>query len=162
MLEIDWSSVFFPATSLAEIVLRGSLMYLFLFVVLRVMRHQVGALNITDLLLIVLVADAAQNAMGSDYKSFTEGAILVATIAAWDFILDWMGFHFPKTRRIIRPEPLPLIRHGMLLRRNMRKALVTEEELLTQLREEGVQSPTQVKECLLESDGSISVIKKED
>jgi uncharacterized membrane protein YcaP (DUF421 family) len=162
MLGLDWHSVFSPELPLAEIVLRGTLVYLFLFIVLRLMRHQSGALNITDLLLVVVIADAAQNAMGKDYKSVTEGALLVATMAAWDFALDWMGYHFPKTRRFIRPVPLPLIQDGVLLRRNMRKALVTEDELLSQLREQGVQSPEQVKKCLLEGDGHISVIKKED
>lgn len=160
MLEIDWQSVFSPSTPIAEIILRGTLVYLFLFVVLRIMRHQAGALNITDLLLVVLIADAAQNAMGSDYKSVTEGAILVATIAAWDYVLDWLGFHFPKTRRFIRPEPLPLIRDGVMLRQNMRQQLITEEELMTQLREQGVDEVSKVIRCWLEGDGRISVIKK--
>jgi uncharacterized membrane protein YcaP (DUF421 family) len=160
MLEIDWISVFAPATPIAEVVLRGTLVYLFLFVVLRVMRHQAGALNITDLLLVVLIADAAQNAMGSAYTSVTEGAILVATIAAWDYALDWLGFHFPKTRRFIRPEPLPLIRDGVMLRRNMRQQLITEEELMTQLREQGVDRVGDVRRCWLEGDGRVSVIRK--
>lgn len=161
MLELDWHSVFSPELPLAEIVLRGTLVYLFLFIVLRLMRHQAGALNITDLLLVVVIADAAQNAMGKDYRSVTEGALLVATMAAWDFAFDWLGYRFPKARRFFRPEPLPLIRDGVLLLRNMRKALVTEDELMTQLHEQGVQSPQQVKQCLLEGDGHISVIKKE-
>jgi uncharacterized membrane protein YcaP (DUF421 family) len=161
MLEFDWQSVFIPALPLAEIVLRGTLVYLFLFIVLRVMRREAGALNITDLLLVVVIADAAQNAMGRDYKSVTEGALLVGTMAAWDFALDWVGYHFPKARRFLRPQPLPLIRDGMLLRRNMRRALVTEDELMSALREQGVQSPAQVKKCVLEGDGHISVIKKE-
>lgn len=162
MLQIDWSSVFTPATPVAEIMLRGTLVYLFLFAVLRLMRHQAGALNITDLLLVVLIADAAQNAMGSDYKSVTEGAILVATVAAWDYALDWLGFHFPKTRRFIRPEPLPLIRDGVMLRHNMRRQLITEEELMTQLHEQGVDQVSEVKRCWLEGDGRISVINKGD
>lgn len=162
MLEIDWSSVFSPVLPVAEIVLRGSLVYLFLFVVLRVMRHQAGALNITDLLLVVLIADAAQNAMGKDYSSVTEGAVLVATIAAWDYTLDWMGFHFPKTRRFIHPQPLPLIQNGIIMRRNLRRELITEEELMTQLREQGVDKISEVRRCYLEADGRVSVIKKED
>ncbi|HEX5055828.1 MAG TPA: YetF domain-containing protein [Gammaproteobacteria bacterium] len=162
MLGLDWHSIFSPELPLTEVILRGTIVYLFLFIVLRLMRHQAGALNITDLLLVVVIADAAQNAMGKDYKSVTEGAVLVATMAAWDFALDWLGYHFPKTRRFIRPEPLPLIQDGMLLRRNMRRALVTEDELMTQLREQGVRSPEQVKRCVLEGDGHISVIKKED
>ncbi len=160
MLTPDWQSVFIPAISIAEIVLRGTLVYLFLFVVLRIMRRQAGGLNITDLLLVVLIADAAQNAMGSQYKSVTEGVILVATIAGWDYTLDWLGYRMPKLRRLIHPESLLLIQHGRLLRQNMRHALITEEELLAQLREQGVENPGEVKSCALEGDGQLSVVKK--
>jgi uncharacterized membrane protein YcaP (DUF421 family) len=160
MLNPDWQSVFIPAISIAEIVLRGTLVYLFLFIVLRVMRRQAGGLNITDLLLVVLIADAAQNAMGSEYKSVTEGVILVATIAAWDYALDWLGYRVPTLRRLIHPESLLLIRHGLMLRENMRRAMLTEQELLAQLREQGVESPGEVKRCALEGDGQLSVVKK--
>lgn len=158
---MDWHSIFSPSTPLLEIVLRGTIVYLFLFVVLRVMRHQAGAINITDLLLVVLIADAAQNAMGADYKSITEGVILVATIAAWDYALDWLSFRFPRLQRLIQPPPLPLIQNGMMLRRNMRRELISEDELLAQLRENGVESISKVKNCWLEGDGKLSVIKKE-
>jgi uncharacterized membrane protein YcaP (DUF421 family) len=160
MLNLDWQTIFKPETPIAEIMLRGTLVYLFLFTVLRVMRRQAGGLNITDLLLIVLVADAAQNAMGADYKSITEGVILVATIATWDYALDWLGFRVPRLRRLIHPESLLLIQHGLMLRNNMRRALLTEEELLGQLREHGVDNPSEVKSCALEGDGQLSVVKK--
>ena len=75
LLQIDWKAVFVPTVSLLEIVLRGTLVYLLLFFVLRVLRREAGALGISDLLVVVLIADAAQNAMGSEYKSVTEGAV---------------------------------------------------------------------------------------
>jgi uncharacterized membrane protein YcaP (DUF421 family) len=157
---MDWHSILSPSIPIAEMVLRGSVVYLFLFVLLRVMRHQAGALNINDLLLVVLIADAAQNAMGHDYKSITEGIVLVGTIAAWDFALDWLGFRFPRLRSLIHPEPLLLIQNGKMLKRNMRKALVTEDELLSQLREQGVERIAEVKSCALEGDGQMSVIEQ--
>ncbi|HWS88766.1 MAG TPA: hypothetical protein VN282_17460 [Pyrinomonadaceae bacterium] len=93
--QIDWKSVFVPEVALAEVVLRGTLVYLLLFFVLRVLRREAGALGISDLLVVVLIADAAQNAMSSEYKSVTEGAVLVGTIMGWDFFLDWLGYRFP-------------------------------------------------------------------
>ncbi|MDT5268253.1 MAG: hypothetical protein QOH49_439, partial [Acidobacteriota bacterium] len=95
LLLIDWKAVFVPTVSLAEIVLRGTLVYLFLFFLMRVMRREAGALGISDLLVVVIIADAAQNAMSSEYKSVTEGAVLVSTIIAWDYALDWLGYRFP-------------------------------------------------------------------
>ena len=159
--QVDWKAAFVPTVSVAEIVLRGSLVYLFLFTVMRVLRREAGSIGISDLLVVVLVADAAQNAMASEYKSITEGAVLVGTIVAWDYFFDWLGYRFPGTRRLLRPAALPLIVDGRMLRRNMRRELITEEELLSQLREQGVEGVEEVKRCCLEGDGRISVIKKE-
>lgn len=160
LLQIDWNAVFVPTVSVAEIVLRGTLIYLLLFFVLRVLRREAGALGISDLLVVVLIADAAQNAMASEYKSVTEGAVLVGTIIAWDYSLDWLGYRFPAIRRLLRPAPLPLVKDGRVLRQNLRKEMITMEELLGQLREQGVESVAEVKHCCLEGDGHISVIKK--
>jgi uncharacterized membrane protein YcaP (DUF421 family) len=144
-----------------EIFLRGTLVYLFLFFMLRFLRREAGAIGISDLLVVVLIADAAQNAMASEYKSVTEGAILVGTIAFWDYSVDWIGYKFPATRRLLRPAPLLLIKDGRMQKQNMRREMVTEEELMGQLREQGVESVGEVKKCYLEGDGHISVIKRE-
>lgn len=161
LLQIDWNAVFVPTVSLAEIVLRGTLVYLLLFFVLRVLRREAGALGISDLLVVVLIADAAQNAMSSEYKSVTEGAVLVGTIIAWDYSLDWLGYRFPAVGRLLRPAPLPLVKDGRVLRQNLRKEMISMEELMSQLREQGVEHLSEVKKCCLEGDGHISVIKKE-
>ncbi len=161
LLQIDWKAVFVPEVSLSEIVLRGTMVYLLLFFVLRVLRRQAGALGISDLLVVVLIADAAQNAMSSEYKSVTEGAALVGTIVAWDYSLDWLGYRFPALGRLLRPSPLALVEDGRALRQNMRKEMVSMEELMSQLREQGVGDISEVKRCYLEGDGHVSVIKNE-
>ena len=153
--------MFIPSLHLGEIILRGTVVYLFLFTLLRVMRREAGAIGISDLLVVVLIADAAQNAMGSDYKSITEGLVLVATIAFWDYFLDWLGYRFPAVRRLLRPAPLLLIKDGRIQRRNLRKEMITEEELMGQLREQGVESVEEVTKSYMEGDGHISVITKD-
>jgi len=158
LTQVDWKSVFIPSLSIAEIILRGTFVYLVLFFILRLLRREAGALGISDLLVVVLIADAAQNAMASEYKSITEGAILVGTIATWDYFLDWLGYRFPRVQRLLRPAPLPLIKDGRMLKRNMRQEMITEEELMGQLREQGVEDVKEVKKCYLEADGQISVI----
>ena len=161
LLHIDWKSVFVPSISLAEIFIRGTLVYFFLFLILRVLRRDAGALGIADLLVVVLIADAAQNAMASEYKSVTEGAILVGTIAFWNYFLDWLGYKSPRFQRLMRAAPVLLIKDGKLLRRNLQREMITREELMGQLREQGVESPDEVKTCYLEGDGHISLIKKD-
>jgi uncharacterized membrane protein YcaP (DUF421 family) len=157
---MDWKSIFLPDIPLIEIILRGTVMYMTLFVLLRiVLKRQTGSLGMTDLLLITLIADASQNAMAGGYQSILSGIVLVCTIMFWSYTLDWLGFKFPWFGRLIEPAPLPLIKDGKLLRRNMRRELITEEELLSQLREQGLDDFAKVKEAYIESNGQISVVQ---
>lgn len=160
LAQIDWRSLLIPSVNLFEIFLRGTVIYLFLFFLFRILRRQAGAIGIPDLLLIVLVADASQNAMASEYKSISEGLILVATIAFWDYFLDWLGYKFPKLHRLVRPAPLLLIKNGQIQRRNLRKEMVTLEELMAELRQQGIERVEEVEKSYLEGDGHISVVKK--
>jgi uncharacterized membrane protein YcaP (DUF421 family) len=160
IINIDWHSVFVPSTSILEIILRGTLVYLLLFIVLRFLRRSAGAIGISDLLVVVIIADAAQNAMGSKYESVTEGAVLVLTIVAWDYLFDRLAFSVPSLRPILRPAPLLLIKDGKLQPRNLRKEMISEDELIGELREQGVENVEEVKSSYMESDGHISVVKK--
>ena len=160
-LQLDWREIFVPTLHIGEIVLRGSVVYLFIFFVFRVLRREAGAIGISDLLVVVLIADAVQNAMGSNYKSITEGLILVLTIVFWDMLLNWLDYRFPALRPLLRPGTLPLVKDGRLQRRNMRRELITEEELMTKLREHGLERVEEVKASYLEGDGSISVVPKD-
>lgn len=113
---MDWGMFFIPEHSILEMVLRGSVMYLALFVFLRFMaRRLTGSMGTADVLVIVLLADAAQNGMSNDYKSVSEGIVLVMTILAWDFIIDWLGYHVPSLRPVLHQPTLPLVRNGRLL-----------------------------------------------
>jgi uncharacterized membrane protein YcaP (DUF421 family) len=157
---IDWKLLFTPSISLGELFLRGTFVYLFLFILLRCLRRETGALAISDLLLVVLIADASQHAMANDYKSITDGFILVGTIAFWNFFLDWLGYKFPLMQRLLSPSPLLLIKDGRLQRRNMRKEMITKEDLMRELREQGIDTIEDVEKSYLEAEGNISVIKK--
>lgn len=161
MPPIDWDSAFSLTVSPLELALRGSLVYWFIFLAFRiVLRREVGSIAIADVLVLVLIADAAQNAMSSEYKSVPEGLVLISTIIFWNYAVDWAAFRFPAVRRLVEPRPLMLVRDGEILRRNLRREFVTEEELAAKLRENGVEDPGEVRACYLESDGTVTVIKR--
>ena len=146
--------------SVPELVLRGTLVYWLLFLIFRfILRRDVGAVGIADILLLVIVADAAQNAMSGGYDTFAEGAILVLTIVGWNWLLDLLSFHFAPVRRFASPERLTLVSHGVPRLRNMRREFITREELQEKLREQGIEDISEVKVAYLEGDGQISVIR---
>ena len=154
--------MFVPTESLIEILIRGTIMYLGMFALLRVFRRQAGSLGIADLLVIVVIADAAQNGMAGDSKSITEALLLVTTIVLWDWLFDWLGFRSKFAEGILEHGKLILIKNGRILRKNLDKELITEDELKSQLRQQGVENVSDVKECYLESNGKFSVITYDD
>jgi uncharacterized membrane protein YcaP (DUF421 family) len=156
---INWHTLFVPSGSLPELFVRGSLMYVFILLLMRVFRREAGSLSIPDLLVVVLVADAAQNGMATDYRSITEAVVLVTTIFLWNYALDWLSFRSRAMYRLLHPAPLALIKDGQIQRRNLRSELLTIDDLLGQLREQGVESVRDVKRSYIESDGHLSVIK---
>ena len=159
LLTIDWQTAFVPTISLLEIVLRGTVTYLVLFAMIRVMNRGSGKVGLADLLMIVLIADAAQNAMASDYKSITEGIVLVGTLVFWNYALDWLAYRIPFLERFISPSAVLLVKDGKMLRRNMRRELISEQELMAQVRLQGAQDLSEVYEARMEGTGEISVIK---
>ena len=160
LYDINWHDLFVPAHPI-ETIIRGSLMYLSLFLLMRfVLKRESGSIGTADLLMVVVIADAAQNAMAGDYKSITDGVILVVTIMSWNYAIDWLSYHSPTMRRVLQPKPLLLVKNGRMYKQNMRKELITKEELIAELRENGVEDLSEVKEARIEEDGHVSVIKK--
>ena len=158
----NWHDVFVPQAPIPEIVVRGTIVYLALFTLLRVvLRRQRGGFGVTDLLVLVLIADAAQNAMAGEYRSLPDGILLVAVIIGWAALLDRLRYRFRFLERLMRPRPLVLVQDGRINERNAAKESVSREELLSQLRLQGVESLDQVATAQMEADGQISVIRRD-
>lgn len=158
-MAVDWHGMFVPTQSVPELMLRGTVMYLFILALMRVFRREAGSLSIADLLVVVLVADAAQNAMAAEYHSVTEGVVLVATIFLWNYALDWLSYRSRPFYRLLHPAPLPVVKDGKIQRRNLRAELLTMDDLRSLLREHGVEDVREVKRSFIEPDGHLSVIK---
>lgn len=161
---MQWSfdivEVFAFSMSPLELILRGSLMYWFLFLIFRfVIRRDLGSVGIGDVLVLVIIADASQNAMAGEYKSLADGLVLVSTLVVWNLLLDWLSFRSASFRRFAQPSALCMVRNGRLLRRAMREEMLSETELMSQLRENGVDDLSQVKAAYMEPNGNLSVIK---
>jgi uncharacterized membrane protein YcaP (DUF421 family) len=122
-------------------------------------RRQAGNFGPADLLVIVLIADAAQNGLGKEYGSVTEGLVLVLTIVGWEYLIDWLQYRYPTLRPILTAPSLTLIENGQLNQANLRHELLSEDELRAQLREKEVVDYDEVKLAKLEGDGRLSVIK---
>ena len=159
---LDWSELFGLSVSPVELILRGSVMYLFLFVLFRVVvRRRVGAVGMADILVLVIIADAAQNGMSGDYRSITEAFILVGTIIGWNVLIDWLAYRFRFFQKLLEPPPLLLVEDGRVQWRHLREEMVSEDELRAKLREHGVTDVAEVEKAYMEPDGQVTVIKRQ-
>lgn len=162
IFDVDLATIFSFTVSPLDLVLRGTLMYWFLFIVLRfILRRDVGSLGISDFLFVVILGDAAQNSMIGSASSATDGMVLIATLVFWSYMLDFMSFKFPLVARFTSAPRMCLVRDGKLQRRNMRRELITDEELNAKIRHEGVDNLADVKRMYLEADGEMSLIRRD-
>lgn len=142
-----------------EILIRGTIMYWCLFLLLRfVLRRDTGSAGISGILFVVLLGDAAQNAMIGNGNTVADGGLLIATLAAWNYLLDWLGSRVTLVGRLTDPPPILLVRDGSVIGRNLRREHVTRDEVESQLRKKGLERLDQVKRMYLENDGGFSVI----
>ena len=160
LMPSDWQSVFAPDTPLLELLARGSALYFGILVLMRLMpRRTGGELATMDLIFILLIAEAAAHALG-DYTSVTDGIVLIVLFMLWNYVINALSFHVRVVEWLVSTPPLQVIRDGRLLRRNMRREFLTEEELMSHLREQGIDDVSDVKAAYVESEGKVTAISR--
>jgi uncharacterized membrane protein YcaP (DUF421 family) len=157
----NWEPLFVPDTPLLESIIRGTIVYIAIFFLVRfIPNRQMGGVGMNDMLLIVLVASAATNSLAGEHKSIVSGMVLVATVISWSYLFNWLGFKFPSLQRLFQPAPKVIIEDGRMQEEIMQKELITEEELKGKLRRQGTDDISKVRKAYVESDGQISFIKR--
>jgi uncharacterized membrane protein YcaP (DUF421 family) len=157
---VQWSELFVPDTPLLESFIRGTIVYIAIFFLVRLIpNRQMGGVGMNDMLLIVLVASAATNSLAGEHKSITNGMVLVGTVILWSYLFNWLSYNFPSLQRLFQPSPKVIVRDGEMLEDIMQKELITEEELKGKLRRQGTSDISKVRKAYIESNGQISVIE---
>lgn len=161
MHPLHFSNFLYFSMSPLEIIIRGTLMYWFLFLLLRfVLRRDTSSAGISGILFVVLLGDAAQNAMIGHGNTVADGGALICTLAGWNYLLDWLAYHSRLVAKLTDPPPLLLVKRGRLIHRNLRREHLTREEVESELRIKGVEGFAGIKAMYLEGDGSFSVLRK--
>lgn len=160
-MTLDFAELFVVTLPPAELVVRGTLMYWFLFLIFRfILRRDMGSAGVSDILFLILLGDAAQNGMIGEGTTVADCSILIATLVGWNYLLNYLGYHFKAVEWLTDPPPICLVRNGRKLRSNMRREHLTDVEIEGKLRAEGVERLYEVKRMYLESDGSFSVLRR--
>jgi uncharacterized membrane protein YcaP (DUF421 family) len=149
--------------TLLQIAARTAIIYLAVLIGLRLTgKREVGQMTVFDLVLLILIANAVQNAMTGPDTSVTGGIVAAGTLLLLNFLVSRFVFRNRKFRRFVEGTPTILIRDGKFLLRSLDREHVTPDEVRQALREHGVSTVEEVSVAVLEVDGSISVLKKDE
>jgi uncharacterized membrane protein YcaP (DUF421 family) len=142
-----------------EIVFRTTVIYLVILIGLRLAgKREMGQMTIFDLVMLLLISNAVQNAMVGPDVSLTGGILAAVALLVVNYAIARMRLYFPAVRRLVEGTPTLLVLHGKVLTRNMNREGLDEDTLETALREHGIGELSEVEMAVLEVDGSISVV----
>jgi len=143
-------------------ILRAVCVYTFLLLLFRIVgRRTLAEMTNFDLVLLLIISEATQNAMiGSDY-SLTNAFLVILSLLGLDISLSLVKTHFPRFERWVDGLPLLLVDNGRPLKDVMKSARVDEADILSSAREtQGLANMSQIQYAVLETNGGISIIPK--
>ncbi|MDQ3896570.1 MAG: DUF421 domain-containing protein [Actinomycetota bacterium] len=145
-----------------ELFVRGTVTFLALLVLMRMVgQREAGGLGITDLLLVVLVAQAVAPGLQGDAESVGDGLVVVATVLVWSVAIDAVSYRWPRVGRVLKAGPKLLIENGKPNRKVMRREFMTDEEVASMLRLQGIEDIAEVKRAHIEPNGMVSVVRRD-
>jgi uncharacterized membrane protein YcaP (DUF421 family) len=154
--------VFGLTTPWWEIILRTGVVYVVVLVLLRAAgKRELGQMSPVDLVVILVIANAVQNAMTGGDNSLIGGVIAATTLVAMNILFSRVAHRIPYIAHLFESDPTPLIRDGKQIKRNLERENVDIDELMMSAREHGIDDIAGVDSAYLERDGSISIIPKD-
>jgi uncharacterized membrane protein YcaP (DUF421 family) len=145
-----------------ESIIRGVVIYLFLWAVFRVSgKRTLAQTSPFELVLLLIISEVTNQAMVDSDHSITNAILLIMTLVGMSVLLSVLKHYSPRATRWLEGMPLPLVKDGEMLKENMDKSRVDEGEILSAARiEQGIERMADIKDATIENDGKISVVPK--
>lgn len=144
-----------------DIVLRSIVVFLFIWVLMRIVgRRELSNMQPFDLIIIIVIGDLVQQAATQQDMSVTGAILSAGTIGLLTVLFSWFSWRFPRVRPVLDGKPIVIVEDGKPLMDNMRRERVTIEELAAQARLKGIESLESVRWAVLETGGQVSFIQK--
>ena len=153
--------ILIPDIPLVEKVVRSVAVYLFLLVAFRVAgKRQLGQMTAFDLVVLLIISNVVQNAVIGNDNSLGGGLFGATVILLLNGLVAWFTFRYKRVERLVEHVPTVLVKHGRIIRENLRRERLSLPEFRSALRREGIVSLEDVRYVILEEDGHLSVIRK--
>jgi uncharacterized membrane protein YcaP (DUF421 family) len=142
-----------------QIALRALAVYAAVFLGFRVLgKRELGQMTVFDLVLILLISNAVQNAMVGPDTSLQGGLVAAAVLLIVNRAASESRLRSPLVDRLFEGRSAVLVEHGQIVTGELRKQRIAEEDLEAAMREHGIESLDQVQLAVLETDGTISIV----
>ncbi|WP_083001817.1 DUF421 domain-containing protein [Halomonas sp. GT] len=149
--------------SLLRTLIVGVLAYGVLVAFLRISGNRtLSKMNAFDLIVTVALGSTLATVLLSKDVALTEGALALALLISLQFVITWLSVRVSWVKRLVTGEPLMLLYQGEFLTSSLRQARVTKDEVRSAVRSSGLASLEAAQAVVLETDGSLSVVKRED
>jgi uncharacterized membrane protein YcaP (DUF421 family) len=146
-----------------EIILRATAIYFFLWMLTRALgKRELSEITAFELLLLMVVGDLIQQGVTQEDTSVTGAILAVGTIGVWILIFSFLGWRFPRARKVIEGVPVVVVRDGRPIEPALRLERVTLDELLESARNQGIDNLRDVKLAILEPSGKFSFLQGQD
>ncbi|WP_432769989.1 MAG: DUF421 domain-containing protein [Sphingopyxis sp.] len=146
-----------------DIVLRATAMFALLYLLIRLLgKRELGQMTPFELVLLVVMGDLIQQGVTHNDFSLTGALLAICTFAFWALTLSWTTYLFPKTKDLLDGAPRVIVRDGEIVTANLRRDRLTRDEILSEMRLAGIARLSHVAWAILEPQGKISFIKRDD
>lgn len=151
-----------PGVPVLEKIIRPIIVYLFLVIAMRLAgKRELAQLSTLDLIVMLTLSNAVQNAIIGNDNSVSGGVIGATSLLLANYLATRIMFRHPTIDRVLEGEPTPLVEHGQMLRHNMDREMITEEELMSAIRRQGIDHLSDVEKVILETGGTMSIFQRE-
>lgn len=146
-----------------DIVLRATVMFFVLFLLIRLLgKRELGQMTPFELVVLVVLGDLIQQGVTHNDFSLTGATLAISTFAFWALLLSWTTYLYPRAKDLLDGAPRVVVRNGKIVRENLRRDRLTRDEILSEMRLAGIGRISDVAWAILEPQGKMSFIKKDE
>ena len=146
-----------------DIVLRATVMFFILFLLIRLLgKRELGQMTPFEFVVLVVLGDLIQQGVTHNDFSLTGATLAISTFASWALLLSWTTYLFPRAKDLLEGTPRVVVRNGEIVNENLRRDRLTRDEILSEMRLAGIGRMSDVAWAILEPQGKMSFIRKDD
>lgn len=162
-MDLDWTMIFNGWGPIVRTCILGTLAYLAVVFLLRVSgKRTLSKMNAFDFVVTIALGSTLASILTSDSVALSQGIVALALLILLQWINTFLSVRWRSFQKILKAQPTLLVYQGEFLQDSMKQQRVTEVEILAAAREQGISHPRQIEAAILETEGSLSIVRRSE